>query len=317
VVGIGTAVATCGTALTERHFATLKNFARRIVLAFDADAAGQGAAARFYEWERRHDVDVAVASLPPGADPGELARKDPDRLRTAVAEAVPFLQFRLNRLLAAADLRTVEGRARAAEEAMALIGEHPSELVRDQYVMEVADRTRVDADKLRRGVTQGRATPPAAAPTRRRERHDSPSLLALRIAVHRPELVADTLHEVLFAEPVELAAYMALAEAPTLHEAIEAADPDAAELLSRLAVEELDPELDADDVLWLLVAEAAGVVLRDLDATARASVDPMAQAPTMAWLKQRLQELPTVETRRSALDQLVPFLVARAEEVGT
>ncbi|MGB5757521.1 MAG: DNA primase, partial [Acidimicrobiales bacterium] len=64
--GLGRAVATCGTALTEEHVKLLRRFARRVVLAFDADAAGQNAAARFYEWERAHDLDVAVADLPAG-----------------------------------------------------------------------------------------------------------------------------------------------------------------------------------------------------------------------------------------------------------
>ena len=50
--GVPIAVATCGTALTEDHVRLLKRFASRVVLAFDADAAGQGAAERFYEWER-------------------------------------------------------------------------------------------------------------------------------------------------------------------------------------------------------------------------------------------------------------------------
>ena len=76
--GIGEAVATCGTALAEGHVRLLKNFATQIVLAFDADAAGQAAAERLYEWERRFDVDIRVAVLPPGADPADLAHRDPD-----------------------------------------------------------------------------------------------------------------------------------------------------------------------------------------------------------------------------------------------
>ena len=70
--GLPRAVATCGTALTEEHFRLLGRFAKRVVLAFDADAAGQSAAARFYEWETRHELEVAVAALPPGSDPAEI-----------------------------------------------------------------------------------------------------------------------------------------------------------------------------------------------------------------------------------------------------
>jgi DNA primase len=153
-VGLGRAVATCGTALADEHFRTLKNFARRVVLAYDADSAGQAAAERFSEWERRYEIDISVASLPADADPGDLARGDPDGLRAAVAEARPFMSFRLDRALARADLRSPEGRARAAERALPVIAEHPNDLVRDQYVMEVADRCRVPPARLREGLAE-------------------------------------------------------------------------------------------------------------------------------------------------------------------
>src|ERR1700722_6524176 len=164
--GVPWAVATCGTALAEEHFTLLRNFAKRIVLAYDADAAGQSATSRVYEWERKHEVDVVVADLPGGSDPGELARSDPEALARAVREARPFLQFRVDRMLSGGDLTTAEGRARAAEAALMAVAEHPDDLVRDQYVMQLADRCRLDADRLRERLEHLRAPPPAEPPTR-------------------------------------------------------------------------------------------------------------------------------------------------------
>ncbi len=154
-VGVPRAVATCGTALTDEHVQLLRRFARRIVLAFDADAAGQAAADRFYQWESRFDLDVVVADLPPGVDPADLAARDADALRDVVATARPFLEFRLSRILDGADLDSAEHRARAAEDALAVIAEHPNDLVRDQYLMRVADRCRLDVDRLRQRVASG------------------------------------------------------------------------------------------------------------------------------------------------------------------
>ncbi|HET9610616.1 MAG TPA: DNA primase [Acidimicrobiales bacterium] len=148
--GVPLAVATCGTALTDDHVRLLTRFsAQRLVLAFDADSAGQAAADRFYRWEREHDLEVAVADLPPGQDPADVAATDPARLAAAVERATPFLRFRLDRAFAAADLATNEGRARAAERALEIVAEHPTELVRDQYLMDVASRCRVEPDRLR------------------------------------------------------------------------------------------------------------------------------------------------------------------------
>jgi DNA primase len=163
--GVPLAVATCGTALTDDHVRLLTRFsAQRLVLAFDADSAGQAAAERFYRWEREHDLEVAVADLPPGQDPADVAVADPARLAAAVDGATPFLRFRLDRAFAAADLTTNEGRARAAERAMEIVAEHPAELVRDQYVMDVAGRCRVEPDRLRTLLERVRARP---APARR------------------------------------------------------------------------------------------------------------------------------------------------------
>ena len=91
--GVPRAVATCGTAFTEDHVRLLKRYASRVVLAFDADAAGQGAAERFYEWEQKYQIQVAVARLPDGIDPGELAQRDPDGVGRGRrrADAVPGL----------------------------------------------------------------------------------------------------------------------------------------------------------------------------------------------------------------------------------
>ncbi len=118
--GVPRAVATCGTALTEDHVRLLKRYASRVVLAFDADAAGQGAADRFYEWEQKYQVEVSVARFPDGRDPGDLASADPDALRQAVERAEPFLGFRVHRVLAGHPPTSPEARARLANQAMAV-----------------------------------------------------------------------------------------------------------------------------------------------------------------------------------------------------
>ena len=317
--GLPRAVATCGTALADEHFRTLKNFARRVVLAYDADAAGQAAAERFYAWEQRYEVDIAVAVLPEGADPGDVAQRDPAALKAAVADARPFLAFRLRRVLDAADLRSPEARARAAAQAMAVIAEHPNELVRDQYVMEVADRTRIDPDRLRRlPVRRGPGPDPGGRSTAdrpgraRREERAGPEVEALRLAVHRPEEVADRLEEVLFADELNLAAFRALVSSATLHEAIERADPGAAELLQRLAVE--DTDADPDDVVARLADRAAQRALRSLEAEARSSEDGgLVLAPTMAWVKLTVEAMREPQGRRDAAGLLVAWLVERYE----
>jgi len=295
--GLPRAVATCGTALADEHFRTLKNFTRRIVLAYDADAAGQAAAERFYEWEQRYEVDVTVAPLAPGTDPGDLARSDPVALLAAVKDAKPLLAFRLERVLAAADLRTLEGRARGAQAAMSVVSEHPDELVRDQYLMQVADRCRVDPDRLRAALgapsRDNRQWQQLVEP-RRQSDGGGPELEALRLAVHKRDEVVHRLDEILFADDLHLAAFRALASSATLREAIDSADPGAAELLQRLAVEEA--HADPNDVLNLVLHRAGERALHQLEAEVRASDERGPElSRTVGWLKLTLERLPDPE----------------------
>src|SRR5690606_31021049 len=77
---------------------------------------------------------------------------------------------RLDRAFAAADLASNEGRARAAERAIEIVAEHPTDLVRDQYVMDVSSRCRVEPDRLRRLLDDVRSRPrrPVEEPRGRR-----------------------------------------------------------------------------------------------------------------------------------------------------
>jgi DNA primase len=318
VAGIPRAVAGWGTALTEDQVRTLKNFARRLVLAYDSDTAGQAAAERLYEWEKRYEVDIAVADLPSGSDPADLARTDPDRLRAAVEQARPFLAFRLERALGSGAAASPEERARVAEAALAVIREHPDEFVRDQYVMQVAERTTIDADRLREALKRGRLRPqPVRESTPQRASRivlpKSPEEEALLLAVHRPEQMAGRLHDPLFADDVALAAYHALASASTLREAIDAADPEASALLQRLAVEEDDADADVDDVVGRLARLAGGRALVELQSAARHADDPAEYAPAVGWLKLTIEELGDPHTAVDATDRLVRWLVDRLE----
>jgi DNA primase len=254
LAGSPNAVATCGTALADDHFQILKNLARKVVLAYDSDAAGQSAAEKWYGWEQRYEIQLEVADLPAGKDPADVWRDDPAALLRALERATPFLQFRLDRVLAAADLATLEGRARAAEAGAGIVAQHPSDLVRDQYVMKLAGELDIDADRLRETVARrrkeqasGAARPAASArggnddQSRARRpsmRVDRRELDVLLFAVHEPELVVDWLDDRLFVDPLTRGAFDAIASSDSIHDAIAATEGPVRDLLERVAVEE-------------------------------------------------------------------------------
>ena len=326
--GIPRAVATCGTALTEEHVKLLSRFAKRIVLAFDADAAGQGAAERFAAWEQRYELEVCVADLPTGADPGDLAQRDPGRLRASVdrveewrpgtAGAKPYLAFRLDRVLAGADLRSVEGRARAAGAGVEVVRDHPNELVRDAYLMKLADHCRVDAEQLRaqlrrapqrrRDVTaEGSATAAPSASRSRRVGHPA-EREALVLLVHRRDEMAPWLEDSMFVDDRHLAVCWALLAEPDAGAALallREKDPGAAEVLAEVAVE--DSEADPDDVGALLLGSAVERRVRELEAASRLD-ENLTVSAEIGRLKLGIEALRDTATRAAAAADLLGAL---------
>ena len=157
LAGISEAVATCGTALTQQHAELLSRSAKRIVLAFDADAAGQTATERVHQWERTYALDVFVAALPPGSDPGDLAETNPPALRRALEEAQPLHSFRAERILHRADLKSPSGRDRAAEEVAEVFAVYPTDVLDDADLTPIAQRIPMETDDLRKRVIAAHA----------------------------------------------------------------------------------------------------------------------------------------------------------------
>ena len=317
LAGIERAVATCGTALTPSHARLIGRFARRVVLAFDADGAGQAAAERVYAWEEEFGLQFAVAALPEGADPGDLAGSDPEALRRAIDGARPFLEFRVDRVLARGDLDSAEGRARAATEAMTLVAEHPDSLVRDQYAMSIADQCQVGIDELRRrGAAavavglRGRAVPSSdgtAAGALPGAGQLTSETQALRLLVHRPDPISIHLSPVLFDDGLNRAAYLALREAGDLHGARAEAEPDVADLLGRLAVQDAtdDEPLGVLTRLAYLAAERAAV---RLEAEARSSGDLAGYQPVISFLRTEVMKLREPAAKGADIEELLTWL---------
>ncbi|MFZ9674746.1 MAG: DNA primase [Ilumatobacteraceae bacterium] len=314
--GVTRAVATCGTALTEEHVRILKRFASRVVLAFDADAAGQGAAEKFYEWEKKYQVQVAVARFPDGKDPGDLANSDPEALAKAVDDAMPFLGFRVNRVVTGKPLRSPEDRARVAEQAMTVINEHPDVNVRKLYAGEVATRVGLPvADLSRMAEKRGQRPEVRMASTREVGVAENAEFVAVTLLLQSWDDIAPWLIEELFASEVPRRAFLALAAASQLeganllNAALAAADPEVCELLERAAVADVD--VNAMSVAFDLI----GVAVRRVLARRTGITDPD-EIRADREARVRLEELDDSRLAPAASEALLMWLAERSTRAG-
>ncbi|MCR5059087.1 MAG: DNA primase [Clostridiales bacterium] len=99
--GVTNAVASLGTALTERQLDLLERYCEEVVLFYDSDKAGQNAAVRglkmLMERKKKHTgmtTRVRVAKVPNGKDPDEFIREyGKDEFAKVVESAVSVLDY--------------------------------------------------------------------------------------------------------------------------------------------------------------------------------------------------------------------------------
>ena len=147
--GFRSVVASCGTALTPAQAQQLRRFAGKVVLSFDPDAAGQGAAEKSCELLVAEGLEVNVAVLPPGEDPDVHIRKHgrpgyAGRLRSSR----PYLDYLLDRGAARHNLRNTEGRARFVAEVLPVIERIPDRTRQELFVEAVAGKAGVGGETI-------------------------------------------------------------------------------------------------------------------------------------------------------------------------
>lgn len=166
--GVENVVASCGTALTPHQAQTLRRFTNAVVLSFDPDAAGTGAAAKSSELLVSEGFDVRVAMLPAGEDPDTFVRRaGGEAYRQLIHEALPYLDYLLDRAVVGRDLSRSDERQRFVQEMLALAARIPEATARDAFADRVAHRARVAEDvvraEIRKAAVARRTTVPQAA----------------------------------------------------------------------------------------------------------------------------------------------------------
>ncbi len=139
-VGIDTAVATCGTALSDGHFRLLSRFAQRAILSFDSDEAGARAAERAFAFHENHPLQAVVVIMPDGLDPAEfVGARGVEPFRELVKNARHLVEYMIRRTVGRHDLATVEDRTRAVDDALPMVAGLKDPVRRQQYSHMLAD----------------------------------------------------------------------------------------------------------------------------------------------------------------------------------
>jgi DNA primase len=158
------AVGLMGTALTADQVGELSRMAQTVLLALDADSAGQEAMLRASGLAAKRNLELRVVPLPEGADPAELIQRDgAGAIAAAVERSVPFVRFRVERVLANGDHSSPEGQDRMIDELRPVFAQLPEGAMRMELIRMASGRLAV-----RDSVFEQRLTAPPGRPVRER-----------------------------------------------------------------------------------------------------------------------------------------------------
>jgi len=137
-------VASLGTALTENQILLLKRYAEKIILCYDADAAGQEATLRGLALLMEKDIDPRIVVLPSG-DPDSFIKKNGRQVFIEkIKNAMPLLDYYFHVYFSRYDSSTIEGKIKISSEFFPLFSKIKDGIKRSECLKRLAEKLKVD-----------------------------------------------------------------------------------------------------------------------------------------------------------------------------
>jgi DNA primase len=153
--GIGSAIATLGTACTPDHARLLKRYTSDVVICFDADAAGFKAADKAFSILAPEGMHIRMVIMPQGDDPDSMIKREgEDAFKTLVNNSREYFIVKLEHEASTRDLSSVRERTALAKELANLIAYVGDKLSKDGLINQVATRLGIGAEEMRGSVVE-------------------------------------------------------------------------------------------------------------------------------------------------------------------
>jgi DNA primase len=164
--GWNNSIASMGTALTDKQLSILKKLTKNIILALDADAAGEKAKLRtaekidiesMFEIDSQDNVlnsNLKVAVPTHGKDPDEEIRKNPDLWAEALEKAKSLMDFVFDTTQSKVISSNIKDKTAAVEELLHLVGKIENPIIRGHYIQKLAHTFKIQENDLRDRLTK-------------------------------------------------------------------------------------------------------------------------------------------------------------------
>lgn len=147
--GFTNAVAGCGTALTSEQVRLISRYANEVILAYDADEAGQKAVHKAMNLFKATDVKIKVPKFVGGKDPDEIIKKlGRDKFKGMLEGATNDTEFALLEIKDKYDISTTQGKIDFVGDALKVIASlQPVE--QDLYLSRISNELSIEKSSLK------------------------------------------------------------------------------------------------------------------------------------------------------------------------
>lgn len=156
--GFNNAVATLGTALTQQQVKLISDYAKRVVISYDSDEAGQKATRRAMELFSKAEVSVRVLQMNGAKDPDEYIKKyGRQRFQMLIDQSDSALDFNLSKLKSQYDISNPEQRVEYLTKACDLLATLNNAIRQDVYCTRLANETGTDKAAIKLQLDRARS----------------------------------------------------------------------------------------------------------------------------------------------------------------
>lgn len=148
--GIQNVAASLGTSLTSEQVMQASRFESRVILCYDADAAGIKAALRATSLCFEQGVEIKVAALPKGFDPDSFIKKyGPEKFTRTIDKSKPGLKFLIDAYVQGRTIDSPEQKNKVARSIINEIVKVPNPVIRSEYLKQTSEELAIDEGILR------------------------------------------------------------------------------------------------------------------------------------------------------------------------
>jgi len=147
--GIDNAVASLGTALTERQGRVLKKYAEEVIISYDSDSAGQAATIRGLDLLNNIGCNVKVLTIPDGKDPDDFVRKNgPNAFRKLADTSLSLVEYKIRLLKKEHDLTTAEGKVKFLSKVSGVLSVVDNVIEREMYIKRLSAEYEISEEAI-------------------------------------------------------------------------------------------------------------------------------------------------------------------------